>query len=108
MEQIDEEVENDIVKKRIIAIVMAIGVGLVGSMRPLQAKYINVKYNYDPTEFSIDSGFVTGGCLFLLWLIFSLNGNQNYTLNNYGFSFLGSILMVCWSLVGLNSMIKGL
>ena len=88
---------------------MAIGVGLVGSMRPFEAKYMNVKYNYDPNEFSIDSGIVTGGCLFVLWLIFSLTGNnQDYTLNNYAFSFLGSIFMVCWSLLGLNSMIKGL
>jgi hypothetical protein len=70
---------------------------------------VHVKHQYEPLNFTIDSGFVTGSLLFCFWLYFMIFENPvSYTWLNTLYSFLGSILLMLWGIVGLNSMVKGL
>ena len=80
---------------------MALFTGFVASMRPVQAKWVKIKNDYEPFDFTIDSGFVTGSILFIVWVYFALTGHPSYTWKNAIFSFFASIMLMFWGLVGL-------
>jgi drug/metabolite transporter (DMT)-like permease len=88
-----------------------IGVGLIlsfiSSLRPIQARWVDQKLGYQPFDFSVDSGFITGILLFFISGYFYLSGHPAYTAANIFNSLLRSSLMTMWGLTGLYSMVKG-
>jgi hypothetical protein len=76
-------------------------------MRPVQAIWCNIKYNYHPFDFTVDSGLVTGSLLFFIWLYYYIQGHPAYTLTNALASFGASTFIMYWGLVGLNATNKG-
>ncbi|TNV78842.1 hypothetical protein FGO68_gene1391 [Halteria grandinella] len=102
--------EDRLIGFRVAAVALSIIAGLVASLRAVQAKWVDKAYGYGPFEFSVDSGFITGGLMMLVWAYHAIikGGHPGYTWQNILFSFIASTLMMCWSLLGLNSMVKGL
>lgn len=102
--------EDRLIGYRLAAVGLSIIAGLVASLRAVQAKWVDREYGYGPFEFSVDSGFITGGLMMLVWAYHVIinGGHPGYTWQNILYSFIGSTLMMCWSLLGLNSMVKGL
>ena len=80
----------------------------ISCLRPIQARWVNIHFNYSPFDFTVDSGFVTGSILFLFWLYYYLVGEPAYTLYNTLYSFLASTLIMFWGLVGLYASVKGI
>jgi len=92
---------------KIQTIAVGLVLGFVASLRPIQARWVDVKLGYGPFDFSVDSGFITGTILFFISLYYYLIGHPSYTAGNMFNSFLGSMLMTFWGLSGLYSMVKG-
>lgn len=94
---------------RVIAVCLSIVAGLAASLRAIQAKWVDKVYGYEPFDFSVDSGFITGGAMMIFWGYYQLiEQHPAYTYSNYLYSFFASTLLNCWSFVGLYSMVKGL
>lgn len=66
-----------------------------------------MKYNYHPFDFTVDSGFLTGGLLLPFWLYYLLTGHPAYTWSNAFYSLLASILIMFWGILGLYAQVKG-
>ncbi len=62
--------EDEIFKNRVIGILVAILTALISSIRPVQAKWVNMKFNYHPFDFTVDSGLITGIFLLPCWIYY--------------------------------------
>jgi hypothetical protein len=99
--------EEEIFHNRILGIIIAVITALVSSVRPVQAKWVSMKFNYHPFDFTVDSGLLTGTMLFPFWLYYLLTGHHAYTWSNTLYSFFASIFIMFWGLVGLYAQVKG-
>ena len=52
------------------AILLALLVGFLSAVRPVQAKYIFRKIHYPADDFTIDSSIFTGTVLMIMWFYF--------------------------------------
>lgn len=51
---------------KIYSVLLAFFAGALGSIRILQAKYVNLRKKYSPIEFSSDAGIFCGVIIFLI------------------------------------------
>ena len=98
---------EEIFQNRVMAILIAVLTALVSSMRPVQARIVKMKYNYHPFDFTVDSGLVTGGLLFPLWIYYWLGGHPAYSMVNAIYSFFSSTVLMFWGLLGLYAAVNG-
>ncbi len=69
---------------------------------------MNKYLKYDPMEFSIDSGIVSGIILAIISLGYYMSGHPTYTSYNFWISFIASTCQMSIAMIGLNAMVKGL
>ncbi len=69
---------------------MAICSGCLGTVRIQQAKYVNKVLKYDPMEFSIDAGIISGVIQLIFAIIYFIKGDPTYTWYNFGIAFIAS------------------
>ncbi|CDW84481.1 UNKNOWN [Stylonychia lemnae] len=99
--------EEDRTYYRYLAIIMGVLYACIGTIRVIQAKFLNKKNGYSPIQFSIDAAFVCGMILFCISAYYFAVGHPTYTLYNFGVSFLASSLTQVWSTVLLRAIVKG-
>jgi hypothetical protein len=91
-----------------MGVLVALLAALISCMRPVQARWVNIHYNYSPFDFTVDSGLITGSVLFLFWgYFYFIENHPTYTWHNVFYSFVGSTFIMLWGLVGLNASVKG-
>ncbi len=74
-----------------------------------QAKYMKVKYNYSPEDFSIDAGLLIGLVTFICAAYYYLTDQApHYTGKNFVLCTLASFISMITSLSGLKALVKGL
>jgi drug/metabolite transporter (DMT)-like permease len=107
--QVEEVIvdETEIFKNRILAISAALVASFVSSLRPIQAKWVSIYNKYHPYDFTIDSGFITGIVLLILFSFGWLSDAEGYNFNNSMASLAGSTLTMFWGITGLNASVKG-
>jgi drug/metabolite transporter (DMT)-like permease len=93
---------------KMLSIGLAVGLGVLNSLRTCHGKYVNTRLKYPPIDFSIDQGLFCG----LFCLIFSTYyffiGTESYTFYNLSVNFVASTMRMTCAIVSLNCMVKGL
>ena len=100
--------EDDRNEYRLISIGLSLFSGLLGAIRIQQAKYVNMRLNYGPLEFSTDASLLCGTIIFLISLFYFTVGHPSYTWYNFGISFIAGSFQTLTGLIGLNACVKGL
>jgi drug/metabolite transporter (DMT)-like permease len=99
-------VDNEIAKWKAIGIALTIGV--LNAVRTAHGKHVHIKYKYQPLEFSIDQGMLTGFICLILCSIYYIIGTESYNWYNLRINFLASTMRMLCALIALNAMVKGL
>lgn len=105
----EEELDEKVFTYRLLSIAMAIVNSFLSSLRPIQARWVQVHYGYGPTDFTVDNGLVMGIVVFVLWLYYWLiEGYTGYTWLNTLYSLCASCFITTWGITAMNASVKGL